>query len=69
MQRVADNESWTLFDPKEVKDLYGYGLQDLYGEEFEAFYVQCEKDDRLKLKETVDAKELFKTYMKVNVET
>jgi len=69
MERVANNEEWTLFDPKEVKDLYGYGLQDVFGEEFEEMYKRLENDDRLKLKEKTNAKELFKTYMKVNVET
>jgi hypothetical protein len=28
MERVANNESWTLFDPKEISDKTGKKLQD-----------------------------------------
>ncbi len=69
MQRVANNESWTLFDPKEVEDVTGKKLQDYFGEEFEKFYIECENNDKLELKEKTSAKELFKTYMKTVVET
>ena len=69
MERVANNENWTLFDPKEVYDITGEKLQDKFCEEFEKFYIECENNDKLLLKKTVNAKELFKTYMKVTVET
>ena len=69
MERVANNEDWTLFDPKEITDLTGKKLQDKFCEEFEEFYIECENNDKLLLKKTVNAKELFKTYMKVAVET
>lgn len=69
MERVAEDKEWTLFDPKEVKDIFGYWIQDKFGQEFEDFYTSCENDDRLKLKETVKAKDLFRKYMKANVET
>ncbi len=69
MERVANNEDWTLFDPKEITDLTGKKLQDTFCEEFEEFYNDCEKNPKLLLKKTVNAKELFKTYMKVAVET
>jgi len=69
MQRVKDDESWTLFDPKEINDKTGKKLQDQFWLEFEEFYEQCEKNTKLELKEVVSAKELFKTYMKTSVET
>jgi ribonucleoside-diphosphate reductase alpha chain len=69
MERVANNESWTLFDPKEVEDITGKKLQDHFGDEFEKFYVECENNPKLELKEVVNAKELFKTYLKTTVET
>ncbi len=69
MERVANNEDWTLFDPKEIEDLTGKKLQDTFCEEFEQFYVECENNPKLLLKKTTNAKELFKTYMKVAVET
>jgi len=69
MERVANNESWTLFDPKEVEDVTWKKLQDHFGEDFEKFYVECENNDKLLLKKKTNAKELFKTYMKTAVET
>ncbi|MDQ7009986.1 MAG: ribonucleoside-diphosphate reductase subunit alpha [Candidatus Gracilibacteria bacterium] len=69
MERVANNEDWTLFDPKEITDLTGKKLQNHFCEEFETFYKECENNDKLLLKKTVNAKDLFKTYMKVAVET
>jgi len=69
MQRLQNNEEITLFDPYEVKKLYGKALQDTFGKEFEAFYATLEKDERLTMKKTVSAKELFKKFLKVVVET
>jgi len=69
MQRVANNENWTLFDPKEIEDKTGKRLQDHFWEDFEKFYVECENNSKLELKDVVNAKELFKTYMKTAVET
>ena len=69
MQRLQNNEEISLFDPYEVKKLYGKALQDTFGKEFEDFYATLEKDERLKMKKTVSAKELFKKFLKVVVET
>ncbi len=69
IQRVANNESWTLFDPKEIHDKTGKRLQDHFWDEFEKFYVECEKNSDLELKDIINAKDLFKTYLKVTVET
>ena len=69
MQRLQNNEEISLFDPYEVKKIYGKALQDTFGKEFEDFYVTLEKDERLKMKKTVSAKELFKKFLKVVVET
>ena len=69
MERVANWESWTLFDPKEISDKTGKKLQDHFWEDFEKFYVECENNNKLELKEVVDARELFKTYLKATVET
>ena len=69
MERVANNESWTLFDPKEISDKTGKKLQDHFWAEFEEFYRECENNPELELKEVVSAKDLFKTYLKATVET
>jgi len=69
MKRVEENGKWTLFDPKEVLDITWKKLQDSFGDKFEKFYVECENNDKLELKKEVDAKDLFKTFLKVVVET
>ena len=69
MQRVEANKEWTLFDPKEIKNKYWKNLEDHFGKEFEEFYIQLENDKDMTLSSTVNAKELFKTYMKTVVET
>jgi ribonucleoside-diphosphate reductase alpha chain len=69
MERVAENKEWTLFDPKEIEDVTGKRLQDHFGLEFEEFYAECEKNSKLELKRTINAKDLFRTFMKVTVET
>lgn len=69
MKRVENNENWTLFDPKEVRDVTGKVLQDFFGDDFEKFYIECENNPNLVLKETVLAKDLFKKFLKSTVET
>ncbi len=69
MERVQNNEDWTLFDPKEVKDVTWKALQDFFGKDFEKFYIECEKNEKLTLKEKTNAKELFKKFLKSTVET
>lgn len=69
MRRLKTDEEITLFDPHEIEKYYGKRLQDHFGEEFDALYVALEKDDRLTMKKTVKAKELFKTFLKTVVET
>jgi ribonucleoside-diphosphate reductase alpha chain len=69
MQRVNDDGDWTLFDPYEIGKLYGKNLQDTFSEEFSTFYAELEADDRLEMKRTVKAKDLFKKFLKTTVET
>ena len=69
MRRLQRNEEICLFDPHEVHKLYGKYLQDSFGQEFEKFYELLEKDERIKMKKIVSAKELFKKFLKVVVET
>ncbi|MDD5769469.1 MAG: ribonucleoside-diphosphate reductase subunit alpha [Candidatus Gracilibacteria bacterium] len=69
MERVQNNEDWTLFDPKEVKDKTGKALQDFFGDEFVKFYVECENNPKIELKEKTSAKDLFKKFLKGTVET
>ncbi|HMS91091.1 MAG TPA: hypothetical protein PKC87_02640, partial [Candidatus Absconditabacterales bacterium] len=56
-------------DPKEVEKKIGKKLQDSFGETFAEEYEQLEKREDIRLKQTISAKELFKTFMKSVVET
>ncbi len=69
MCRVQNDEQWTLFDPHEIKEKYGKNLQDHFGDKFDKFYEELEKDKNLQIKQVVSAKNLFKKFMKVAVET
>lgn len=69
MERMKAWEQWTLFCPKEIEDVTWQKLQDLYWDEFSAFYIECERNPKIKLRNTVEAKELFKKHLKVAVET
>lgn len=54
MKRVNNNELWTLFDPYECKE-----LTELYGDEFEAKYIELEQQEGI-IKEHINAKDLWK---------
>ena len=69
MRRVEQNRDWTLFDPKEIRDKFKIELCELYGEKFEETYKMLEENDIIELKETINAKILFKQFLKTLVET
>ncbi|MCK9453673.1 ribonucleoside-diphosphate reductase subunit alpha [Sulfurimonas sp.] len=54
MQRVQEDEIWTLFDPYDCSE-----LSTLYGEEFNKKYKEFESDESV-IKERVKAKDLWK---------
>jgi ribonucleoside-diphosphate reductase alpha chain len=68
MERVENNQSWHLFDPNEVKLKFGIDLAVLYGDEFNREYIYLEEQS-LDFKKEISAKELFKTFLKIVVET
>lgn len=69
MKRLQNNEDFTLFDPKEIEDKAWIKLQNYYWEEFEKIYIELENRKDLELSEKVNAKDLFKKYLKTVVET
>ena len=69
MQRVQNNENWTLFDPHEVATVTGQRLENLFDTQFEAFYTACEQNEALTLKHIIPAKELMKAFLQTAVET
>ncbi|MCU0318351.1 MAG: ribonucleoside-diphosphate reductase subunit alpha [Amoebophilaceae bacterium] len=62
MQRVENNETWSLFCPKEAP-----GLSDCYGEDFEKLYQQYEREGRAR--KAVKAQELWFEILTAQVET
>ena len=69
MKRLKEDADITLFDPHEIEKIYGKRLQDTFDKEFEAFYLMAEQDERLVMKKTIKAKEIFKKFLKSTVET
>lgn len=69
MERVEADAEWTLFDPHEIFLIYGKRLEDTFNEEFREFYTLLETDERITLKKTTKAKDLFKQFLKTTVET
>ncbi|WP_437803419.1 ribonucleoside-diphosphate reductase subunit alpha [Sorangium sp. So ce693] len=62
MKRVEADGEWSLFDPKEVRD-----LPDLYGEEFDRRYVEAERAGLAK--KTMKARELYARMMRTLAQT
>jgi ribonucleoside-diphosphate reductase alpha chain len=69
MERVENDEEWTLFDPFEIKNITNKNLQDFFCEDFSKFYKECENNKKIKLKTKIKAKDLLKTALKTVVET
>ena len=71
MRRVENKEEWTLVDPYQVKEKLGIELAELWGEKFEEAYglIEAELDREITLYKRVNARELFKTIMRSQVET
>ncbi|CAE7225367.1 RNR1 [Symbiodinium natans] len=68
MQRVKDNENWTLFCPNEAYDKEtGKGLMDVWGDEFEAMYTRFEAEG--KGRKTVKAQHLWFRILESQMET
>jgi ribonucleoside-diphosphate reductase alpha chain len=62
MQRVENNEEWSLFCPSEAP-----GLADCYGEEFERLYKKYEREG--KARKSLKAQELWFAILEAQIET
>jgi ribonucleoside-diphosphate reductase alpha chain len=62
MQRVENNEAWSLFCPKEAP-----GLADCYGEAFEKLYHTYEREGRAR--RTIKAQDLWFEILEAQIET
>ncbi|MBR8830538.1 MAG: Ribonucleoside-diphosphate reductase 1 subunit alpha [Chroococcopsis gigantea SAG 12.99] len=71
MRRVVNKQDWTLVDPYEVRSQLGIELAELWGEEFDRAYelIEANIDTKIHLYKKVNARELFKTIMRSQVET
>lgn len=67
MQRVLNDEEWSLFCPYKVLKSTGRELWNLYGEEFNAFYEDCEKKQLYNRR--IRARELWDEIIKSQIET
>ena len=62
MRRVEADEAWSLFDPKDVPE-----LPDLYGSEFDARYLEAERQGLAK--KTIAARDLYARMMRTLAQT
>ena len=68
MQRVKDNQDWTLFCPNEAFDQEtGKGLMDVWGEDFEKMYTRLEAEG--KGRKTIKAQTLWFRILEAQMET
>lgn len=70
MRKVKAKEEWYVFCPHEVKELYNVDLPNLWGKEFEEAYdFLVSKVDNLKVVQKLNAFNIFKRIMQVQIET
>jgi ribonucleoside-diphosphate reductase alpha chain len=71
MRRVVNKSDWTLVDPYEIRTKLGIELAQLWGEAFEKAYrvIEANLDTKITLYKKVNARDLFKTIMRSQVET
>jgi ribonucleoside-diphosphate reductase alpha chain len=71
MRRVLAKEDWTLIDPYEVESNLGIELAKLWGDEFNQAYalIESQLDQKIFLYKKINARELFKTIMRSQLET
>lgn len=70
MYRVHTNQEWTMVCPYEVERYYGASLHHCWGEHFSSFYKIIESDVNYPgVRKKINAKDLFKKIMRVQVET
>jgi ribonucleoside-diphosphate reductase alpha chain len=71
MRRVLNKQDWVLVDPYEVRTNLGIELAELWGEEFERAYelIEASLDKTIHLYQKINARDLFKTIMRSQVET
>lgn len=62
------NQNWYLMCPHEVLSVKGYSLEDYWGEEWEARYLDCVRDNRI-TKRAVLIKDIIRLVLKSAVET
>lgn len=62
MKRVEADETWSLFDPKDIPE-----LTDSWGDEFERIYEQAERDGRFR--KQVRARDLYAKMMRTLAQT
>ena len=65
---MENNETWSLMDPHEIREVKGWSLEDFWGEQWEEKYKECMKDERIS-KSTIKALDLMAMILKSLYET
>lgn len=66
MKRVQTDAEWSLFDPYLLTKHFGKGLQDVYGAEFDAMYLEAE---RLGMGKKIPARNVWSRLLTSQMET
>ena len=70
MERVKNDQKWTLVCPYEFKKYYQLDISELWGTKFNEYYVHMELNESYPgRRKVVSAKALFKKIMKVQIES
>lgn len=75
MERLEKRESWTLFDPHEIKTIMGYSLEDYYDDKYKGSldftnrYIECENNPNIKRKKSIPCIEIMKQILRSSIET
>lgn len=67
MKRLENSQPWSLFCPNDVFKAKGKRLCDVYGDEFEQLYEECEKEGLAR--QQVDASIIWKSILRSQIET
>jgi len=67
MRRVKAQGKWSLFDPYTIKQRFGVGLQDVYGDEFDRLYVSAEEEGLAAV--TLPAQDVWTRLLRSQIET
>jgi len=72
MERIRDNQEFTIACPHEVRNLLGVSLEDTWGDEFRHYYAKVEEahaEGKMRLSKTINGRDFIKHVIRTNIET